>query len=819
MEHSDFATLLKRYRLAAGLTQEELAYRANLSTRGISNLERGTRRTPYLDTVRRLADALDLEGEARSTFEAAGGRMQPVWSHQLEGPHNLPAQLTSFVGRERELAAVAELLRTSRLVTVTGTGGCGKTRLAIQLAMTLLPEYPDGVRLAQFGSISEASLIPDVVAAALDIKERGGRPSVEVLIDALRPRRLLLLLDNCEHLIAACADLVDILLRACPSLTLLATSREPLRISGEIAWRVPPLSLPPPERAVAASEAFASESVHLFCDRAKALAPSFDMTERNAAAVAQICRRLDGIPLAIELAATRVQLLTPEQIESRLDDCFRLLTGGSRTSLPQHQTLEATLDWSHALLADGERVLLRRLAVFAGGFTLEAAEAVGPGAGLDEREILDLLGGLVHRSLVVAEADAEGVMRYRLLEPIRQYARKRLVGEGELANSQEKHATYYKELAERAAPELRGAEQLVWLQLLEREQDNLRAVLAWALQQHRPAMGIQLADSLHRFWYTRGRLSEGYRWLRDLLVSMNAPEDAQAGEDLRARALALVAELATDQGEYEQAAQLGEESLTLYQSLGDPRGEGFVLNVLGTAAAYQGYYQRAETLCTQALDLCRRVGDQWGEGASLNNLGMIAREQGKSERAVALYTESLAIQRDLRDVWGVAFLLNNLAEALCDHGELAEAPWWYEESLALRRRLGDVRGIADTLSALAHLAHRQAAHGRAAGLYEESLTLYTKVGDQSRRAVCLEGLARSFSAQGQHERAARLFATAARLRQTIGHPVSPADRQSYDDEVAHVRAALGEDRFSLAWLAGWTAPTPEVAHEALSAAR
>src|SRR5262245_33625970 len=460
-EPATFGALLKRYRLRAGWTQEALAERAGVSARAVSDLERGLNRAPQRGTRDRLVEALGLAAEERRGVElvARPAPRRPRPSAPPEPrppadarPHNLPLSLTSFVGREHELAAVRTVVAEHRLVTLTGPGGIGKTRLALQAAAGLLPGCPHGVWLIDLAAAAAAAAVARGVAAAVGVREEPGRPLLATLAAALAPRRLLLVLDNCEHLLDACATLADALLRACPHVRLLATSREALGIAGEAVWRVPSLAVPVDTAGQPAPDATGLAGyagVRLFADRAAAVQPAFTLTEQNATAVAAICARLDGIPLALELAAALVRVLPPRQLLARLDDRFRLLTSGDRAAPPRQQTLRATMEWSYALLTEPERRLFARLAVFSGGWTLEAAEAVGAGNGVGETDVLDLLARLVDQSLVIADEASGGTARFRLLETVREYAREQLTASSEHDAPGRAHATYFLALAEK----------------------------------------------------------------------------------------------------------------------------------------------------------------------------------------------------------------------------------------------------------------------------------------------------------------------------------------------------------------------------------
>jgi non-specific serine/threonine protein kinase len=767
-----FATLLRRYRQAAGLTQEELAERARLSVRGITDLERGVRRAPHKETVQLLADALALAPTERATFEAAARRQAaagPEPPHSTEsrssvraapGHSNLPLLLTSFVGREPEQATVAHLLGEARLVTLTGAGGCGKTRLALEVARSLLPEYGEGVWLVELAALGDPALVPQAVASVLGVRERPGQSLTASLADYLRPKRLLLLLDNCEHLVAACAELAERLLQVCPHLTVLATSREAVGIAGERAWKVPSLALP--DLQAVAEQTLTCEAVQLFTQRAQAVRPAFAQTEQNAGLVAQVCRRLDGIPLALELAAARLAALSLEQLAARLDDRFRLLTGGSRTALPRQQTLRATLDWSYELLGEPERVLFHRLSVFAGGWTLEAAEAVCAGEGIAPEEVLDLLAGLVNKSLVSLEEG--GVAdRYRLLETMRQYARERLVAAGEAGALRDRHLAWYLGVAEQTEwPWPLRHEQAAWLGRLEVEQENMRVALAWGgAEVGRRELGLRLAAALCGWWFTRGRGSEGRRWLEDLLEGAGAAAPA-----VRARAVAVLSFLSWNAGDYARALALAEAAHALSSGIGDRRQAAGALGAQGQQALYLGDYTRAAATFEQLLAVSKELGDLGGVGWSWCHLGIIAHLQGDYERGAALYEQSLALLREVGDSFGVGNQLANLANVARDLGDFERAGRLHRESLAVRIDLQDKPGFME----------------------------------------CFEGLAVVAAGQGQPERAARLFGAAEEIREAIGRPVDLADRVAHERTVPAVRAVLGEDAFHVAWAAGRAMP-------------
>lgn len=762
-------------------------------------------------------------------------------------PNNLPRQLTSFVGREREMADVKRVLSTTHLLTLTGTGGCGKTRFAIQVAADLVDTFRDGVWLVELAALSDPALVPQVVASTLSVREQHGRPLLATLIDYLQARELLLVLDNCEHLIAACAHLAEALLRACPALRIVATSQESIRIAGETVWPVPPLTLPDLQHLPALEHFDQYAAVRLFADRAAVVVPGFRITEANAPWVAQVCARLDGLPLAIELAAARVKILPVQQIAARLDDRFRLLTGGSRTILLRHQTLRATMDWSYGLLSEKEPVLLRRFSAFAGGCALEAGEAVCGWDGIEPDDVLDVLSQLVDRSLVMVDMHGSDA-RYRLLETVRQYAREKLHESGEEAETCRRHRDWYVHLAERAETMLVGPGE-DWLDKLERELDNLRAALDLSLRAGDVDAGLRLAGALRRFWHIRGYWTEGRKWLEAFLAISQ-----DADPVLRAKGLMSAGSLAQHQGDYERAKVLSEESSAIQRTLGDKRGLAASLNVLGnvlyeqgnyraswqvheeslvygreagdqhamagslinlaTLALHEGDYERAAALCQESLALFREVGDKRGIAFALNLLGVMASDRGDYLTARTRFEESLGIRRELRERRGIAGSLTSLGLVAREQGDHASARAYYQESLAIQQELGDKRGIAGSLYNLGLVAWRQGDATRATALFAESLRMRKMQGNKPGVAACLEGLAR---VAGLPERAARLLGSAAALRESTGASLSPSDRADYDRQLSALKIILGEAAFSGAWNQGRTIPFEQVVQDALAA--
>ena len=690
-------------------------------------------------------------------------------------PNNLPQQISSFVGRETQMGEVKGLLETTRLLTLTGSGGSGKTRLCLQVAADLLDRYFDGVWLTELAPLTDPALVSQAVADVLGVREEPGKPLLRTLTDALKAKRLLLILDNCEHLAAACAALAADLLRNCPQVHLLASSREPLNVAGEQIYRIPSLSLPDPRQAHSVESLSQFEAVRLFIERTQAVQASFAVTNANAPAVAQVCWRLDGIPLALELAAARVRSLPVEEINTRLDQRFRLLTGGSRTVLPRQQTLRALIDWSYDLLTEPEKTVLCRLSVFTGGWTLSAAEAVCAGEAIEEWEVLDLLTGLGDKSLVVYEEGAGGTGRYRLLETVRQYAGDRLQEGGASEEVQGRAASWFLALAEEAEPQLLRQHGAAWLERLETEHDNLRASLSW--NEHtdegsasggeaglRLENGLRLAGALWRFWFMRGHHSEGRRWLGRTLERSQGGEGTAGLEALAVRSKALngAGNLALNQGDYAAARALHEASLAIRRQLGNQKGIADSLGNLGNVAYRQRDYVEARAFQMESLAINRGLGNQQGIANALINLGLVAERQGDNAAAWALHEESLTICRQLGNQQGIANALGNLGGVTYRQGDFLAARALHEECLTILRQLRDQQGITETL----------------------------------------EGMAAVAAALNQMSQAAQLWGAASSLRETIGCPLPPGGQEEMDKLVASGRLTLGEYAFTAAWDAG-----------------
>jgi len=670
--------------------------------------------------------------------------------------HNLPEALTSFVGRDQELAEIQRLLASTRLLTLTGAGGCGKTRLALQVAAAILPRFTDGAWVVELAPLSEPSLVTLTVATVLGVREGSTRSLRESVLEHLRHRHILLVLDNCEHLIDACAELAEALVRGASHLRILATSREGLGIAGETVWRVPSLSLPDLSRSLSPGALLEFEAARLFVERATAADPSFAVGQNQVATIAEICHRLDGIPLAIELAAARVNVLSVEQITSRLKDRFRLLTGGSRSSMARQRTLEATVDWSYDLLSETERRVLRALSVFPGGWSLEAAEEVCSGDGVEKDDMLDFLSHLVDKSLVFVEDDGAGGRRYRCLETVRQYGRDRLLRLDETERVRNRHLEFFFGLARRAEPELRRLRQGAWLRTLHLEYDNLRSALDWCMSSaespEQRDRALDFATALWWFWVKRGFLAEGRRWLERAVEAAPTLSPSRG-----ARAYSGLANLAYFQGDFASTAIFAMNSVALGREAGDLSSVAFSLGIQTIAAAEAGDVGLAVRLAGECREAARASGDPWTAGPALYVMGYLAIREGDFDKASRIYEEG-------------------------GKEHVHEDPW----------------ASSIFLSCLVGLRVVQGRHAEANALGARCIAMCQDMEDPVRTAWCLDAIAVAQAAQGRPLRSARLWGASDQLLDSAAGLLPPTHRWIRDRYFDAAKDALGDAAFQTA---------------------
>ena len=752
-DSSTFAEMLRRYRRDVGLTQEELAERADISVRGIAGLEIGERHTPRRETVQVLANALALAGEDRVRFEAAARAPTPRGAPIAR--HNLPTPLSSFVGRERESEDVRRILLTppARLVTLIGPGGVGKTRLALRVLEEVRHSFPDGVRFVDLAYLRHPKHVQGAIAYALNIHETMDRPVADALRTFLRDKRMLLLLDNFEHLLEAAPQVAELLV-TCQQLKVLVTSRAPLQLTVEREYPVPPLSLPDLGSPSTPTALVDYEAKRLFVERARSIQPNFVVDDSNAEIIGQICRRLDGLPLAIELAAPLVRIFPPDNLLARLGHSLRLLRGGARDLPERQQTLRATLDWSYKLLPEADQELFATLAVFKGGCTVEAAEFVcSPRQDID---IVQRLRSLAERSLIT-QVSNHSWSRLIMLETVHEYADELLLHSEDNSAIRQRHAEYFLLLAERSEPEVRGSAQEQALERLGAERGNLLAALSWFVDEGRGENALRLATALGRFWLIRGPFSEGHHWLEAALAL-----DQDSSPDLRIRTLNELGRIACEQGDLDRAATWLYESLSLSGRASDPLCRASASTTLGTVLLRQGDYAHSSRLFEDSLELSHAAGDDSQLAAALNGLGWVALLQGSFGPARDLFERSLSLRRDVGSLWSVAAPLDSLAFEAFHRGE----------------------------------------HERADHLAAEALRLFGKVGDRRGASECLDQLASISLVGGELHRAARLRGAAHAMRKSIGaaRPVlMPVD---YDEYQARVQTEAGGGDIALAWADG-----------------
>jgi non-specific serine/threonine protein kinase len=754
--------------VADGLTNREIAGRLVVA---VSTVERHVANILRKLGLNSRTQVATLVVEQRAL--AARVRVNRVAPNELritpdgDGQDALPVALTSFIGRDPEIAEIKRLLSSARLLTLTGVGGIGKTRLALRIAADAIPLYRDGLRLVELEALADPRLVPLAIAQVLGVREQSGSPLLETLINTCKAHDQLLVLDNCEHLVSACAEIAHSLLSFCPQMRILATSREPLRIDGETVWGVSPLSVPDLATLAKPSQAVESEAVRLFIERAKAISHGFGLTEANSETISRICRKLDGVPLAIELAAARVNVLAVEQIAAKLDNQLRLLTLGRRDAPARHHTLRAAVDWSYELLSEPERRVFERLAVFSGGCSLEAAEAVCGDERIGREQVLDLLAQIVNKSLLIVQPGADGEQRYRLLETLRQYGIGRLAALQQLEGVRTRHAVYYVHLAEQAAARLRnlradrtGRDQRWWLDLLEREHDNLRGALNWALESDGIELGLRLGGALWRFWINRGHLTEAGHQLARLLPHA----DNNSAESL------------------------------------------LVTFGAGIVAAHQGRYAEARSLQQQVIERAESAGN-WGlqAGALTQLANSVLRDFRDVEKARSLNALALQIRREHGDEWGMAVSCAGLAQEAVAERDHASALGLLDEAVAHGRTAGDTTGVGAYLrsSAMSHLAlgHLESA----SACLRESMMLYRDVWNPDRLAMTVAGFGWLALADGQIERGFRLLGAAGGQIALIGYTNPARDPVNQNPKAAaSARRAVGDAVANAALASGRT---------------
>jgi predicted ATPase/DNA-binding XRE family transcriptional regulator len=802
--------VLRRYRLAAGLSQESLAERAGISVRGLSDLERGLSRAPRVETLARLAEALGLERTARQTLARAGG-YPVVDDESLEAPAaeissaargairtDLPGYLTGLLGRDGDEDEVRQLLDKPevRLLTLTGPGGVGKTRLAVAVATRSRRSYPEGVVFVPLAPLREAALVTGAIAQALGVAESSEMSLLDSIAHALRDHRLLLVLDNFEHLLAE-APVIGNLLVQCPGLDVLVTSRTLLRVHGEHSFQVQPLDVPGATEATTPETALVWPAVALFLQRAKAVQPTFELTLENLGAVLAISRQLDGLPLALELAAARIPVLPPAALLARLQQHMPVLSGGLRDAPARHQGLHDAIAWSHDLLTEDQQRLFRRLSAFAGGWTLPFCELVGGEPAL-QLNVLNDLAALVEHSLIQMQSSTEssGEPRFGLLETIRVHALDRLEASGEAQRIRRRHAEVFLDFAEEAEPHLTTAARAGWLHRIDMELDNLRAALAWCASEEGEAeLGQRLVGSLSWFWYLRGRLSEGRRWAERLVArgtnASNSPGFA--------RATFCIGGMSLMQGDIPAAHNALKRALELFREVLDQRRLADALVFLGMSIAVQGDHTGALDMYCEAAGVSRDIGDLWLEAFTLTNEGAARTALGELQAADAAYRDSLALFDTLDDPWGRSIALRGLAGLMLRRNDHLAARELYERSVPLFRETGDTRGLAQALLGLGRAALRSGSAEYADEVFSEALVRWKEVELRAGMVRSLSGLAGAAAAREQFEQAVRLYATAIRQAAAIGVVFSDQDTQDQERSLEQLRLRLGAARYGAAW--------------------
>lgn len=797
-----FGEWLRQQRRRLDLTQQALADQAGCARISLRRIEKGSLK-PSKDLALILLKIIGIPESDRTNWIPFVRGLADIPTKQIDFNStrlqtNFPAFLTTFIGREKEQAEIITLISHHRLVTLTGSGGVGKTRLALKVGEQILGDYANGAWIIELASLNDPMLLAQTIAVQFGISTQADDAYTELLINFLHGSETLLILDNCEHLVDGCTQLADKLLKNCPNLKILATSREPLSITGEATYRVPSLELPDTQKVH--EKLWICESMRLFDERAKLVQTDFALTVENASFVAKICQIIDGIPLAIELAAARVNMFSTEQIAEKLSESFSLLTGGSRSALPRQQTIRASIDWSWDLLSNSEKILAQRLSVFAGGWFLNAAESVCVGDGVCKPEILGLTTQLYNKSIILVDHQSGRPPRYHMLETIREYANEKLNNSGEMRNIYSRHLIFFAEMVDEAAKNFKGSEQALWYNRLDCELDNLRAALAWLDGGENTELRLFFAAGLWRYWKNRGLINEGRLHFERVLKIPSEPTLAFA------RALTAAGSLAYYAGDFSYSEQGRTKALLIFRSLNDKVGIADCLNGLGNTAISQGNYAATRMFYAESLAIRKELGDQWGIARLLGNLGLLAYFQIDYTQSRSLHLESLALFRELQDDEGVVNELVNLGDVLFCQKELSTANSFYQESAMIARRSKEQWGLPYAIKGMADVASEQGDLSMASSLYKECLAMFQAEADYIGLPFALESVAGLVLVNNRPEKAVQIFGAADALRKTTNSPLPLSNRATYQKNLDILQQKLDSSRFDLAWAIGRTMP-------------
>lgn len=799
-----FGEWLRQRRHILDLTQQELADQVGCARITLRRIESGSLK-PSRELALILLDKLGTppaQQEQWLRFARGLGEFPEISagaSSSVKSPTNLPTLLSRFIGRQKELQEIVRLIGEYHLITLVGPGGVGKTRLSIQVSQELLEKFPAGVWLVELASQRDPALVPRAVASTIGVRDQPQRSTIDILCDHLQQKEMLIILDNCEHLVETCALLAEKILLSSPGVRILATSREKLGVHGEVIYQVPSLSLPSHSHRLPVTSLQKYEAVELFIERALIAVPGFYVSNENAATLVQICQRLDGIPLIIELAAAKLRVLSLEQIYERLDDRFQLLASGVRTAIPRHQTLQAVIDWSYDLLSPVEQTLFQYLSVFANGWTLEAAEFICTEKKLGSLDIIELLEQLINKSLVHKE-ETVNEPRYRMLETIREYALQKLDSSGEMKEVCLRHLLFFAKMVEEAERNFKGPNQANWYSRLDKELDNLRMAMTCFKGEEQADVRLRLNTGLWRYWKTRGNTSEGRRDLQQVLEDLPRGPIRQTGD--YARALNAAGSLAYYEGDLWYSDQSRKEALAIFQNLDDKVGIADCLIGLGNTASSQGDYDSARKYYEESLAIRKALEDSWGVARLLGNLGLLASFEMDFSRARSLHEQSLNLFRELRDQEGIANELVNLAEVLRHQGELSLANAYFTESALISGKLLDKWGLGYALMGMGDIALEEGDIPAASFLYKDCLILFHKGANFAGLPFALESVAALALARKDPENAARIWGAAETLRKNTNSPMPPPNLAAFQKHLAHLQQQLDATAFRLAWADG-----------------